>query len=252
MGIWGTAILSNDFAGDISFQYKDLLGDNHSAEHASRQVIEEFLSELESDEHTAFWLSFALLQWKAGRLQEEVKNKALEIVDSGSDLEQWAEDPKLMKKRKAVLVKLKDQLQSPQPQAKKVPKRFITDTPFKTGEAVSYQLLSGDYIILKVVDIIEQWTGDRYPLFDICDWQGKEIPSKAEIDELQPKPRMWESGEQELNRVGIFPAGKRDDPSKRLQVVARDVTIAEDQQASTVLLTWKSLDGNLKEYYGME
>ncbi|WP_230504969.1 hypothetical protein [Sutcliffiella rhizosphaerae] len=64
---------------------------------------------------------FALIQWKLGRLQEEIKNKALQIIDRGNDLEHWEEDPKLKKKRETVLLQLKGQLNSPQPQAKKVP-----------------------------------------------------------------------------------------------------------------------------------
>lgn len=160
MGAWGVAILSDDIAEDVNFRYKDLLGDNYSNEEASRIVIEEYLNELDDEEITAFWLSFALIQWKLGRLQEEVKNKALQIIDSGSDLERSEEDPKLKKKRESVLLKLKEQLNSPQPQAKKVPKRFVSETTLKAGDAISYELLSGDYIILKVIGIIEQWTGD--------------------------------------------------------------------------------------------
>lgn len=124
MGAWGVAILSDDIAEDVSFRYKDLLGDTYSNEKASRIVIEEFQNELDNDEITVFWLSFALIQWKLGRFQEEVKYKALQIIESGTDLERWEEDPKL-KKREAVLIKLKEQLYSPQPQAKKVPKRFV-------------------------------------------------------------------------------------------------------------------------------
>jgi len=99
MGAWGVAILSDDIAESISFKYKDLLGNNYSNEEARRIVIEEFQNELEEDEITAFWLSFALIQWKLGRLQEKVKNKALQIIESGNDLERWEEDPKLKKKR---------------------------------------------------------------------------------------------------------------------------------------------------------
>lgn len=252
MGVWGAAILSDDIAEDVSFKYKDLLGENYSSEEASKRVIEEFQNELDSEEITAFWLSFALIQWKLGRLQEEVKNKAIEIIDSGVDLERWEEDPKLMKKREAVLLKLKEQLHSPQPQAKRVPKRFVTNTFLKAGDAISYELVSRDFIILKVIGIIEQGTGDRYPLFEICDWKGKVIPSKEQINELELKKWTWENGNQELNALAIFPAGKKDDPIKRVQVVAEGVRIVLDMEESFVALTWKALDDNLKEFYSFE
>ncbi|GKV70139.1 hypothetical protein NCCP2716_26370 [Sporosarcina sp. NCCP-2716] len=252
MGAWGTAVLSDDLAGDISFRYKDLLGEEYSGEEASRLVINEFLGEVDSEEVTVFWLSFALIQWKAGRLQEQVKNKAIEIIDSGADLERWEEEPKLLKKRTTVLQKLKEQLSSPQPQAKKVPKRFVADTHLKAGDAVSYELLSGNFIILKVVKIIEEWTGDRYPLFEICDWIGKEIPSKTQIDDLKMKNWTWDNGVQEVKRVAVVPAGKRDNPKKRIKVEEEGVELSEVQQKSYTLCTWKDLDENLKEFYHFE
>lgn len=249
MGAWGVAILSDDIAEDVSFRFKDLLGDNYSNEEASRIVTEEYLNELDDEEITAFWLSFALIQWKLGRLQEEVKNKALQIIDSGADLERWGEDTKLKKKREAVLLKLKEQLNSPQPQAKKVPKRFVSETTLKAGDAISYQLLSGDFIILKVIGIIEQWTRDRYPLFEICDWMGKEVPSKEQINQLGLKKETFENGSQELNKLALFPAGKRDDPSKRIRVIAEDVRIKLDMETPYTLLTWRELDEYLEKYH---
>ncbi|WP_028390725.1 hypothetical protein [Bacillus cihuensis] len=252
MGAWGVAVLSDDIAEDVSFRYKDLLGDNYSNEEASKIVIEEFQNELDDEEITAFWLSFALIQWKLGRLQEQVKNKALQIIDRGTDLERWEEDPKLKKKREAVLLKLKEQLNSPQPKAKKVPMRFVTDTYLKTGDAISYQLLTGDYIILKVIGIIEQWTGDRYPLFEICDWEGKVIPTKEHISQLPLKEWTLGNGNKEMNKLAIFPAGKRDDPTKRIKVVAENVKIKLDMEAPYTLFTWKEFDEKLKRFYHFE
>lgn len=248
MGAWGVAILSDDIAEDVSFRYKDLLGENYSSEDASKIVIEEYQNDLDVEEMTVFWLSFALIQWKLGRLQEEVKNKAIEIIDSGVDLERWEEEPKLIKKREAVLLKLKEQLHSPQPQAKRVPKRFVTDTFLKAGDAISYELVSGNFIILKVIGIIEQGTGDKYPLFEICDWIGEEIPPKKQINELALKKWTWENGTQELNALAIFPAGKKDHPIKKVQVVAEGVKIDLDMEESFIALTWKALDDNLKKF----
>ncbi|SMQ80559.1 hypothetical protein SAMN05444673_3922 [Bacillus sp. OV166] len=252
MGAWGVAILSDDIAEDVSFRYKDLLGDNYSNEEASRIVIEEYLNELDDEEITAFWLSFALIQWKLGRLQEEVKNKALQIIDSGSDRERWEEDLKLKKKRETVLLKLKEQLNSPQPQAKKVQKRFVSDTTLKAGDAISYQLLSGDYIILKVIGIIEEWTGDKYPLFEVCDWKGKEIPSKEEINDLELKKETYTNGTQKLNKIAIFSSGKRDDPTKRIKLIADGVRIILDMETPYTLTAWKRFDEHIKTYYNFE
>lgn len=37
MGAWGVAILSDDIAEDISFRFKDLLGDNFTNEEATNK-----------------------------------------------------------------------------------------------------------------------------------------------------------------------------------------------------------------------
>lgn len=228
MGAWGVAILSDDIAKDIQLIYKDLLGNEYSNEEASRVVIDEYQTELDDEEILVFWLAFAYIQWKLGRLQDNVKHEALQIIESGADLARWEEEPTLQRKREVVLNKLREQLHSPQPQAKKIPKRFIANTSLKAGDAVSYELVSGKYIILKVIEIIEEWYGDRYPLFEICDWEGKEIPSKEQIDQLDLKKRIYEDGKQEIIKLAIYPSGKRDNPEKRIQVVAEDVNVVLD------------------------
>ncbi|KXY46787.1 hypothetical protein ABEY48_05135 [Bacillus mycoides] len=245
MGAWGVAILSDDIAKDIQLIYKDLLGNEYSNEEASRIVIEEYLTELDDEEIIVFWLAFACIQWKLGRLQENVKLEALQIIESGADLSRWEDEPKLQRKREVVLNKLREQLHSPQPQAKKVPKRFIANTSLKAGDAVSYELVSGNYIILKVIEIIEEWYGDRYPLFEMCDWEGKEIPSKEQIDQLDLKKRIYEDGKQEIIKLAIYSSGKRDTPAKRIQVVAEDINVVLDIEPPYDLICWKAFDDHL-------
>ncbi|NUC19975.1 hypothetical protein EXW50_02000 [Bacillus mycoides] len=245
MGAWGVAILSDDIAKDIQLIYKDLLGNEYSNEEASRIVIEEYQTELDDEEIIVFWLAFACIQWKLGRLQENVKLEALQIIESGADLSRWEDEPKLQRKREVVLNKLREQLHSPQPQAKKVPKRFIANTYLKAGDAVSYELVSGNYIILKVIEIIEEWYGDRYPLFEMCDWEGKEIPSKEQIDQLDLKKRIYEDGKQEIIKLAIYSSGKRDTPAKRIQVVAEDINVVLDIEPPYDLICWKAFDDHL-------
>ncbi|MBE7105574.1 hypothetical protein FT637_21890 [Bacillus cereus] len=245
MGVWGVAILSDDIAKDIQLIYKDLLGNEYSNEEASRIVIEEYQTELDDEEILVFWLAFAYIQWKLGRLQENVKHEALQIIEGGEDLARWKDEPKLQRKREVVLNKLREQLHSPQPQAKKVPKRFIANTSLKAGDAVSYKLVSGNYIILKVIEIIEEWYGDQYPLFEMCDWEGKEVLSKEQIDQLDLKKRIYEDGKQEIIKLAIYPSGKRDNPAKRIQVVAEDVKVVLDIEPPYDLICWKEFDDHL-------
>ncbi|MED3179160.1 hypothetical protein [Bacillus thuringiensis] len=247
MGAWGVALLSDDIAEDIKLLYKDLLANEYSNEDASRIVIEEYKNELDDEETIVFWLVFSSMQWKLGRLQENVKQEALQIIESGADLARWEEEPKLQKKREVVLNKLREQLHSRQPEAKKVPKRFIANTSLKAGDAVSYELVSGSCIILKVIEIIEEWHGDRYPLFEICDWEGKEVPSKEQINQFGLKKRIYEDGKQEMMKLAIYPSGKRDNPTKRMQIVAENVKVVLNVGTPYTVMSWKELDNYLHE-----
>ncbi|HDR7713716.1 hypothetical protein [Bacillus cereus] len=247
MGAWGVAILSDDIAEDIKLLYKDLLANEYSNEDASRIVIEEYKNELDNEETIVFWLVFASIQWRLGRLQENVKQEALQIIESGADLARWEEEPKLQKKREVVLNKLREQLHSRQPEVKKVPKRFIANTSLKAGDAVSYELVSGSCIILKVIEIIEEWHGDRYPLFEICDWEGKEVPSKEQINQFGLKKRIYEDGKQEMMKLAIYPSGKRDNPTKRMQIVAENVKVVLNVGTPYTVMSWKELDNYLHE-----
>lgn len=60
------------------------------------------------DESDVFWLALAATQWKHGRLEEDVKAKALRVIASGHNLRRWtADNPEEAMKRAAVLEKLK-------------------------------------------------------------------------------------------------------------------------------------------------
>ncbi|WP_100401316.1 hypothetical protein [Bacillus sp. FJAT-42315] len=83
----------------------------------------------------------------------------------------------------------------------------------------------------------------------MCDWKGKDIPSKERINQLELKKWTWENGKQELKRLAIFPAGKRDDPTTRMRIVAEGVHLILDLEEPYTLLTWKEFDDVLDEFY---
>lgn len=64
------------------------------------------------------WLALAFCEWKKGRLSERVKKRAIEIIDSGEDLQHWKESsaPKECRQREKELQKLKARLESPMPE----------------------------------------------------------------------------------------------------------------------------------------
>ncbi|MDA1908470.1 hypothetical protein PDK24_21915 [Bacillus cereus] len=76
----------------------------------------------------------------------------------------------------------------------------------------------------------------------MCDWEGKEIPSKEEIDQLELKIKIYEGGKQEVVKIAIYPAGKRDSTLKRIKVVAEDVKVVLDIGSPYTILCWKDFD----------
>ncbi|WP_244989018.1 hypothetical protein [Exiguobacterium acetylicum] len=53
---------------------------------------------------------------------------------------------------------------------------------------------------------------------------------------------MQADGELLFDKVAVYPAGKRDDPAKRIKVIAENVSIKLEVGTPYTLLTWKDLD----------
>src|SRR5262245_50575839 len=112
MGAWGTGIFDNDGASDARMLVRSLLAWCYSVEEATKQLLSDH------GDDPDVWLGLAVTQWKCGWLQEAVKTRALQIIDSGEDLRRWSDaDPKLAKARVRALTKARVLLESPQPVA---------------------------------------------------------------------------------------------------------------------------------------
>ena len=162
MGVWGAAIFSDDTACDIRGIYKELLGDGISPSDATDRILIEWKDSFNDPyEESVIWLALAVTQWNLGCLEERVKDKAIDIVSSGSDLNRWEGEDR--EKRKKVLEKTKAQLESPQPEAKKIRKTFRDHCDRKVGELVAYSTLSKDKILFRVIGFHED-RGGKAPI----------------------------------------------------------------------------------------
>ena len=73
-----------------------------------------------------------------------VKEKAINSIDSGADLDRWDEpdNQKNYQKRKEVLQKTKEILLSPMPPTKKVPlPEWLRPEPWKVGDVLVYKVM---------------------------------------------------------------------------------------------------------------
>jgi hypothetical protein len=183
MGAWGVGLFSDDTALDVRDGYRDLVGDGLSGPEATDALLGEWGGTVDDpDDGPAFWLALAKTQWQCGRLEDRVKEKALEVIDNGADLRRWDGTP-LVKKRSAVLERLREQIVAPQPREKRVPKRFVDTCDWQLGEVVCYRLLSGDLLLLHVVDYHVD-KGGTSPVVEILNHVGPALPSARRMKRL--------------------------------------------------------------------
>jgi hypothetical protein len=256
MGTWGTSIFSDDFAADIRGEFRDKIGNGVSPESATIELISEYKEELaDPDEATVFWLTLASAQWKLGRLQDMVKQKALEIISTGIAADRWADNAKDYQKRQVVLAKLKSQLLGNQPAPKKITKPFISETKMEAGDLLSYHCLDGNIAILRVLDIKQDHCGDRYPKIEILDHFSTSMLKLNAIKKLGRKINNVGESNALFKSVGIFyvaPYGKRDpepwDKLKILEKVTGPKKIAVDEGAIS-LFWWRDFENRLNELF---
>ena len=90
MGVWGTAIFSDDLAANTRDALTDLLADGLTAEQATERLVSESVDLLSDEDDSAVsWLAMAATQWRLGRLVDSVRDRAVRIIDSGVELRRW-------------------------------------------------------------------------------------------------------------------------------------------------------------------
>ena len=196
MGAWGANLYQDDVALDIKDEYKDNLRRGKTNEEAMQEIIDKYQELLEDEEDRGvFWLALADTQWNLGRLDEQVKEQALEIIELGTDLKRWEINEKLYNKRKEILEKLKEKLLSPQPEEKRMPKYRTYKCEWENGDVFAYQLkseyakeqgLENRYLIIQKIDEIDWYPCSTIPLVRVKITEDKTLPkTEKEIDELE-------------------------------------------------------------------
>lgn len=248
MGAWGPAIFSDDTACDIRGDYKDLLGDGLTPSEATNRILLEWKDSLDdSDDRSVVWLALAATQWKLGRLEERVKQKAVEVINSGCGLECW--EGKDREKRRVVLEKLRDQLYSPQPEPKKVRKRFRDHCEWEVGEIISYTTLSKEKVLFRVIGFNED-KGGKGPVCELLDWKGKTLPGKLRLRFLGIKVKVYPQGNGKVSQFLIGRTSERELPKDRVERVGIILKPSQRVGGFTVFL-WRYLDEKLGEFFGV-
>src|SRR6266542_2280289 len=81
MGTWGVAIFSNDTAADVRGAFRELIEDGRSDEDATAEVLRRFHESLtDRDDAPFFWTGLAATQYRLGRLQPMVRDRAIAFI----------------------------------------------------------------------------------------------------------------------------------------------------------------------------
>lgn len=196
MGAWGPGLFSDDIACDVKEYYMNCLREDMSADEAEASAVSYFSEELsDSDDGPVVVLALADTAWRVGRLSEKLKKAAIGIIDTGEGLERWeAEGKQLLKKRQAVLVKLKEKLLLPQPQEKKIYKHRLYKCEWKIGDVFAYRFESeiakekgyyGRYLIIQKVDEGNWYPGHVVPIVYFRITKDIELPLIDSIKDIE-------------------------------------------------------------------
>ena len=204
MGAWGTGIFADDNAADLRDEYRKLIGDGMPGPQATDKLIAQWAPRGDPDLEPVFWLALALTQWNCGRLESRVKEEALRVITDGSAMRPWTGGPD-ERKRRAVLEAAKQKLESQQPSERKIKKRILATCDWERGELIGYRLLSGDLVVLRMLDRhVDQ--GGTYPTCELLDWRGSEIPASGLSEAVLVREFQDYGGGK---RFTVIPLGKR-------------------------------------------
>ncbi|MCH5192317.1 MAG: hypothetical protein J1F11_00040 [Oscillospiraceae bacterium] len=163
MGTWGTGIFQNDTADDVRYDYRAKLKMGKSDEQALQEIIAESADYIyDDDDKYNFWFSLASISHDLGRITDDVKNKALNLLEHcGSDLERWNDPDR--KKRIKELNTLKEKLNSEPPPRKNIPVTKPFHCKWKQNDVFYFRLdtnefadteYSGKYILILVERLV--------------------------------------------------------------------------------------------------
>ena len=143
MGTWGTGLYSCDIAEDVKlacndvFAFYDVKKGNEIILNTFKDVVNQ---ECDDNEAASFWYALADWQWKHGILTEEIRTKALMLLENYTGIKEWETfgNTRDVKQRRVVLDKLSRQLLLRQPDVK-LPKATLAKPKHKCGDIIIFK-----------------------------------------------------------------------------------------------------------------
>ena len=220
MGFWGVGLYSGDFAMDLraavaAVARLPLAPDELVA--ILRGVEAAAADDPEDPDHAAFWLVLADQLARRGVYPEEVRRRALEIIDGGLDLAQLkalGAGPADLRKRQARLDEIRAALTNPVERPRKLlagPQPLV----MAPGEVYAFPTSQGNPInpYFKSRALIPNWRQDGWGAFAVIE-TGQVFGYLAwyrllTLDGSRPEPpdmaALWREPRWELRRPGTCP-----------------------------------------------
>ncbi|GAB4079441.1 hypothetical protein GCU67_03360 [Modestobacter muralis] len=209
MSTSGPGIFDDDLACDVRDHYRRSLEDRVPDAEATRRIVEG-VEDLLPDEEPVLWLALGATQSRFGRLDDDVRRRALDVIDSGHDVARWAElRPELGAARGAALAALREQLTGPQPPRRAVRRPWREITDLEPGTALAWRASNGVIAVLRVVQVWEdEFTQARHPVLERLAWAGHVVPSADVVAQLPAAgdDGRWrpEGGAGPYHRPGVY------------------------------------------------
>lgn len=201
MGAWGTGIFSDDTACDVRDVWRETLMDGLDGEAATARVFQKFTHVFaDEDEVVVGWVALAAAQMQTGRLQPTVRDRALEIIEAGGDVEQWrlGPTPALARQREKALQALAEKLRGPQPAPKTLRRPKPRLSPLDVGDVVHIRGERGEALYVVVDIAAASPPGSTEPVVAELLWDGGEIP---DVETLKRLPLLHEEDPISFNHV---------------------------------------------------
>jgi hypothetical protein len=189
VGVWGTKLFSSDIALDVRDHYRELIEDGVDDDEAARHTLGKYQSLFDDPEDgvTAL-LAFAVTQSKIGRLDPEIRDRAVAAIDQGGDLPIWEqEEPKLVPQRKAELARVRAQLTGPQPSRKRLKRPKLIQCGLWSGDVLAFQLPNAS-VLVRVVRV-QSYRKFELPILEELEYKGATLPSAEVLPNLPPRAR---------------------------------------------------------------
>lgn len=143
MGAWGAGITSNDTAQDLRAEFNAVFGAMGVDEAVG--ALDAHVRSWTTDEDDVTWADYvyalADFMWKKGILTDEVRDRAVGMIDAGYATDEWRDAGKsALRAREKALAALRTELLSPLPPKKKIKADVNSDELFTDGDVVALKL----------------------------------------------------------------------------------------------------------------